>query len=297
MVGDGKKFDYGRQRSSVKTAFIVLTYNRPDALLQVLHALAVQCTGNHEVIIADDGSRPDLLETLNTKLPSFKCPVSHVWHPDVGFTAARARNLAVAYSSADYLVFLDGDCVPGRGFIAAHENLAEPGFFVNGSRVLLSEALTLRIVNDIVDINAVHWSDWIRWRWNGDSNKLIHLVKWPSVLFRKERFFRWKNIKSCNFGVFRQDFLLVNGFDESFQGWGHEDADLVLRLHNAGVQRKNGFCATEVYHLWHAENSRGTETVNRLRVEQRVDSGLVQATQGVNQVFSTPDVKVTSLND
>lgn len=280
----------------MKTAFIVLTYNRPDTLLQVLHALALQCTEQHEVIIADDGSTPEVLEVLGKQLPPFKCPVRHVWHPDTGFTAARARNMAVAISSADYLVFLDGDCVPGPRFVAAHEELAETGFFVNGSRVLLSEALTHRILNNAVNINTARWFDWIRWRWNGDSNKLIHLLKWPNALFRKEHFFRWKKIRSCNFGVYRQDFLLVNGFDESFQGWGHEDADLVLRLHNAGLQRKNGFCATEVYHLWHVEHSRSTETLNRRRVEQRIVSGLVQATQGVKDVHTTPGIKVTPLH-
>ena len=55
----------------------------------------------------------------------------------------------------------------------------------------------------------------------------------------------------------------MNGFDEAFSGWGHEDADLVLRLHNHGARRKNGFFGTEVFHLWHRENSRENEAVNR----------------------------------
>lgn len=280
----------------MKTAFIVLTYNRPDTLLQVLRGLVSQCGEPHEVIIADDGSSQAAIDAVRKALPLFKCPVTHVWHPDRGFTASRARNLAAGSSTADYFVFMDGDCVPNPRFVEAHSALLEPGFFVNGSRVLLSEQLTKKILADEVDINNVGWSDWLRWRLAGDANKLIHLLRWLNAPFRKQRAFHWKKIRSCNFGVWRNDFLRVNGFDESFEGWGHEDADLVLRLHNAGLQRKNGFCATEVYHLWHKENSRNNELSNRQIVTQRLHTGVVRAVRGVDDALVADDVRVTRFN-
>jgi GT2 family glycosyltransferase len=280
----------------VKTAFIILTYNRPDTLVQVLRGLASQCGEQHEVIIADDGSSQASVETVQKGLPSFKCPVRHVWHPDTGFTASRARNLAARSSTADYFVFMDGDCIPNPRFVAGHSALLESGFFVNGSRVLLSELLTKKILANEVDINKACWSDWLHWRLAGDTNKLIHLLQWPNAPFRKEKNFHWKKIRSCNFGVWRKDFLRVNGFDESFQGWGHEDADLVLRLHNAGLQRKNGFCATEVYHLWHKENSRKNELANRHLVTQRLHTGVIRAINGVDDALVADDVRVTPFN-
>lgn len=280
----------------MKTAFIVLTYNRPDTLLQVLRGLASQCGEPHEVIIADDGSSQASVEAVRKALPFFKCSVTHVWHPDKGFTASRARNLAAGSSTADYFVFMDGDCVPNPRFVEAHCALLQPGFFVNGSRVLLSERLTNKILADEVDINHARWSDWLRWRLAGDANKFIHLLHWMNAPFRKERAFHWKKIRSCNFGVWRNDFLRVNGFDESFEGWGHEDADLVLRLHNAGLQRKNGFCATEVYHLWHKENSRNNELRNRHMVTQRLHTGVIRAVRGVDDALVTDDVRVTRFN-
>jgi glycosyltransferase involved in cell wall biosynthesis len=280
----------------LKTAFIVLTYNGVDALLPVLRGLATQCNEHHEVIIADDGSGPAAVEALRKALPAFNCPVRHVWHPDVGFTASRARNLAANNSQSDYLVFMDGDCIPNAHFVQAHAELAEVGCFVNGSRVLLSERFTKRIVANGLDIGRARWFDQLRWRLAGDVNKLIHLLPWPKNLWRKETSFRWKQIRSCNFGVWRSDFLRVNGFDETFQGWGHEDADLVLRLHNAGLKRKNGFCATEVYHLWHLENSRVSESENRNRVKQRMQTGVIRATAGVADAMGAMDVCVTRLN-
>jgi predicted glycosyltransferase involved in capsule biosynthesis len=75
-------------------------------------------------------------------------------------------------------------------------------------------------------------------------------------------------------------------------GWGHEDADFVLRLHNAGLTRKNGFYATEVYHLWHTESSRDMENLNAQRVRERMGSKLVRATMGYEQSLVFPDVRI-----
>jgi GT2 family glycosyltransferase len=280
----------------MRTAFVVLTYNRPDALLVVLRALAPQCSGRHVVVIADDGSRAENVRALREGLPPFACPVRHVWHPDVGFTASHARNLGAAHAEADYLVFMDGDCVPNPGFVQQHERLAAPGHFVNGSRVLLSPALTARALDGKIDLSKLDAAGWLRLRMAGDVNKLTHLLRWPGAPFRVEERFRWKGIRSCNFGLAWRDFEAVNGFDETFSGWGHEDADLVLRLHHHGCRRKNGFLGTEVYHLWHPENCRSGEAANRQRVQDRMKSGIIRAQTGLAEALHTTDTVVTELN-
>jgi GT2 family glycosyltransferase len=280
----------------MKTAFVVLTYNRPDALLAVLRALAPQCTGEHVVVIADDGSRPENVEAVRRGLPRFACPVRHVWHPDVGFTAARARNLGAAAAGADYLVFLDGDCVPNPQFVRQHALLAQPGCFVNGSRVLLGPALTRAALDGKMDLSQLDAAGWLRLRLAGDVNKLTHLLHWPGAPWRIETRFRWKGIRSCNFALAWRDFEAVNGFDETFSGWGHEDADLVLRLHHHGSRRKNGFLATEVYHLWHPENSRAGEDANRQRVLARMETGIIRAEAGLAEALRAAKPEVTELN-
>jgi len=279
----------------MKISFIVLTYNRTDALLAVLRSLAAQCDMRHEVLIADDGSRPDQVEMLYERCPVFKCPVRHVWHPDVGFTAARARNLAASHATGDYLVFLDGDCVPNKSFVAQHTRLAESGCFVNGSRVLLSENLTGQVLNGAIDLPSRPASFWWQARLRGDSNKLLHLLIWPWRLLRVKKGFQWHGIRSCNFAVWQRDFAGVNGFDETFQGWGHEDADLVLRLTHLGILRKNGFMATEVFHLWHRENKRDQESGNKNRVLQRMKTNLVLAEKGLGEIDPASPVKINQL--
>lgn len=280
----------------MKISFIVLTYNRTDALLAVLSSLASQCSLDHEVLIADDGSRIEQVQQLVALCPTFACPVRHVWHPDTGFTAARARNMAAQHASGNYLVFLDGDCVPNKNFVFQHTRLAEAGCFVNGSRVLLSEQLTNQVLNGSLDLSQLSPMFWLQSRIKGDSNKLLHLFTWPWRLFRVKQKFQWLGIRSCNFAVWQTDFADVNGFDETFEGWGHEDADLVLRLHHHGVFRKNGFMATEVFHLWHRENKREKESVNKNRVRQRMGTRLVLAERGLRQIYPGSSVKITQLN-
>ncbi|HZY18483.1 MAG TPA: glycosyltransferase [Ramlibacter sp.] len=280
----------------MRTAFVVLTYNRSDALLAVLRALAPQCGGDDVVVVADDGSRPEHIQALRDGLPRFACPVRHVWHPDVGFTAARSRNLGALHAGGDYVVFLDGDCVPNARFVQRHRQLAQAGCFVNGSRVLLDEALTRRVAAGELDLLALGPAGWLRLRATGHINKLAHLLQWPGAPGRLQRAFRWKGIRSANFGTWMRDFEAVNGFDESFHGWGHEDADLVLRLHHAGLMRKNGYLATEVFHLWHPENSRARESDNRRRVEERMAGRVTRAAVGLAEIARGPAAQITELN-
>jgi GT2 family glycosyltransferase len=280
----------------MKIAFIVLTYNRSDALLAVLRELAPQLGAGHELLIADDGSRPEHVKAMHDGLPAFGCRVRHVWHPDVGFTAARARNLCAARAEADYLVFMDGDCVPVPHFVEQHRQLARRHQYVIGGRVLLSERFTQRVLRGEVVLRRLGFSDWLRLRLRGDANKSTHLLDGIGPFSRVRGRFRWKGIRSCNFAVWKDDCVAVNGFDESFTGWGHEDADFALRLHNHGTARNDAVLGAQVFHLWHRENSRDNEIANRARVQARLESGIIRAAKGMAEALHAPEVIETELN-
>ena len=275
---------------------VITTYNRSDALLAVLAGLARQTDRNFEVIVADDGSREDQRRMLLESGVARALGLIHVWHPDVGFTASKVRNRGVMAAGSPYIVFLDGDCVPEVDFIARHKALAEPGCFVNGSRVMLSAELTQRVIAGAEDVCGRSGLYWLAQRLRGHASKLTHLLRLPSGwAARLRRDFSWKGIRSCNMGVWKADYLRVDGFDESFVGWGHEDADLVLRLHHAGVARKNGFCATEVFHLWHREASRDNESQNARTVRERVGTDIVRSALGYSRQRANDDVVITIL--
>ena len=61
---------------------------------------------------------------------------------------------------------------------------------------------------------------------------MIHL---PAGWQRKNKPREWRGAKTCNLAVWRKDFLAIDGFDESYVGWGHEDADLAVRLIRSGA--------------------------------------------------------------
>jgi glycosyltransferase involved in cell wall biosynthesis len=281
--------------ASQLVSVVITTYNRSDALLAVLNGLALQTDGNFEVIVADDGSRPEQQHAVFRAEVARKLHVTHVWHPDVGFTASRIRNRGVTASSGEYIVFLDGDCVPEVDFVARHKRLAQCGCFVNGSRVLLSAELSNRVLTGSEKVCARSVWFWLVQRVRGQASKLTGLLRLPDWPVRIDRSFSWKGIRSCNMGVWRSDFERVDGFDESFVGWGHEDADLVLRLHNMAVARKNGFCATEVFHLWHEEAARDQESHNARRVIERLQTKVTRSELGYSQKRPNDDVVITRL--
>jgi GT2 family glycosyltransferase len=274
---------------------VITTYNRSEALSLVLKGLAMQNDRDFEVIVADDGSNDAHQTAIASAAARLGLPVTHVWHPDVGFTAACIRNKGVSVASGDYIVLLDGDCVPEVDFIGQHRKLMERACFVNGSRVLLSQEMTKSSVADQIPLSGRSMAFWLGKRLSGDASKLGGKFRFPDFSLRKQKNFVWKGIRSCNMGVWRETYEAVNGFDESFVGWGHEDADFVLRMHNAGLTRKNGYWATEVFHLWHAESSRGHESVNAQKVRERMLSGQILPTSGYMESLGRPGMVVKKL--
>jgi glycosyltransferase involved in cell wall biosynthesis len=264
-------------------SLVITTYDRPDALEAVVEACFAQDDKNFEIIIADDGSTANTRECIERLRARSPVPLQHVWQPDEGFRAAMVRNRGTLAAHGEYIVFLDGDCIPQRDFIARHRALAQRGCMVSGSRVLLSEKLTARVLRERIPVPELGLSAKLRYRFAGHINKVLQLlVRWPDLL-RVRRGASWRRIKSCNLGVWRSDLERVNGFDESFQGWGHEDADLAVRLFHAGVKRKDGAFATEVFHLWHPEARRDQASSNRQVVLERAAAKVTQAERGLRQ--------------
>lgn len=248
-------------------SLILLTYQWPEALDRVLESLACQSHAPSEILVADDGSDARTAACVERWQDRLGVSLQHVWQADRGFRAASARNRAAARASADYLLFVDGDCLALTDFVAWHERLAARGRFVAGNRLLVTRDLTQRIL--VGDARPLDWriGDWLAARWRGDVNRLSPLVRMPQGSWRDWRGTGWRNVQSCNLGVWRDDFLAVNGFDEAFNGWGHEDADLAVRLLRLGLNRRDGQFATGLLHLWHGPADRSRESGNRSLLE------------------------------
>ena len=240
----------------MKTSVVVTTYNRPDALKKVLEGLHHQTILPDEVIVADDGSGPDTGEMIRNFKRDSLYPLHHVWQEDKGFMAARIRNKAILESGGDYLISLDGDCVPGKHFIADHRRLAEKGYFFQGKRILVSKPLASLFTHE--DANS--FGKLLRYAFTNrlkNCHHLIRMVRFPSTACA-----HLKGIKSCNMGFFRNDIFAVNGFNEDFVGWGREDSELAVRLFKYGLKRKGHPFMAICFHLWHEENNRDRLSIN-----------------------------------
>lgn len=269
-------------------SLVISTYNRPDALAAVVEACFSQSDQNFDIIIADDGSTASTAQCVAALKARSPVPMQHVWQADDGFRLAMARNRGTLAARGDYLVFLDGDCIPQRDFIAQHRKLAQRGYMVTGSRVLLSEAFTARVLAEHIDLPGASGAAKFGYRLHGHMNKVLQLLfRLPDIGRAKHRF-SWRRIKGCNLGMWRSDLEKINGFDEGFKGWGHEDSDLVVRMFNAGVNRKDGAFATEVFHLWHREAQRDQASSNRHLVLERAANKTYLASEGLHSSSRQP---------
>jgi glycosyltransferase involved in cell wall biosynthesis len=267
---------------------IVTTWDREDALDAVLRSLSGQTDRDFEVIVADDGSGAATARLVADWLPRLGTPLKHVWQEHHGFRAAEIRNRAILASRGTYCVFLDGDCIARPDFIAIHRSLAEPGWFVTGNRILMSEGLTSTVLRERIEPERWTYQQWVGERSRGGINRTVPLIRLPLGPLRKLRFRAWRGARSCNLGIWRSDLDRVDGFDCAYQGWGREDSDLLVRLLHAGVKRKDGVFATGVLHLWHPAADRARVPDNDRKLDDARSTGRVTALQGLSAMaFAT----------
>ena len=261
---------------------IVSTYNREDALHVVLRALSRQSDRNFEIVVADDGSGPATARVVREWALRTPLPIKHVWQDDRGFRLAGIRNRGIRASAGAYVLFLDGDCIARPNFVAAHRRLAESGWFVTGTRILLSPDLTNHILHEGLEPESWRLARWLVPRARRQLNRFAPLLDLQLGGMRKLIARRWRGARGSNMAFWRADLEKVDGFDTSFSGWGREDSDLFIRLIRAGVRRKDGRFATGVLHLWHPEADRSRLAENDRQLGEVLHSNRITARSGLS---------------
>lgn len=261
----------------MKVSVIISTYNRPEALVKVLEGLLGQTRLPDEIIIADDGSTDETRTALLPFLENKRIQIKHVWQTDDGFRLAQIRNKAILASSSEYLVFLDGDCIPERHYVQDHLHLARKGCFFQGKRVIVNqkahEAFTFSGTQSVFGL--------IRHAVTSGISNSHHIIRIP--FFPSYTTARMSGIRGCNMGFFKADLLAINGFNQAFKGWGREDSEIVVRLYNYGIKRREHPFRAICYHLWHRENTRQTIDVNDQLLEQAMASDSYYCNIGIKQ--------------
>jgi len=134
----------------MRPALVIITYERPDALAAVLATVSRQTLAPAEIVIADDGSGPSTRKVVDDFIARTSVPTRVVSQPHSGFRVTRLRNLAIAATATEYLVFIDGDMLLHPEFIADHARICRRGFYTQGVRTHADAALTERLIADRV---------------------------------------------------------------------------------------------------------------------------------------------------
>jgi glycosyltransferase involved in cell wall biosynthesis len=250
---------------------VVSTWENPLALRKVLEGLCNQVRPAEEVLIADDGSGPETREVVHSF--ASRINAKHVRHDHEGFRKAVILNKTIARASSSYLVFLDGDSVPAPEFVADHAALAEKGCWVQGRRAFVDESC----VGDFEPRLGCILPLILRGKLSGTMKGL----RFPFPMVTRDR--GQRGILGCNLGIWRDDLIAVNGYDEAFVGWGREDADLGNRLYHLGRDRKFVYGRAIIFHLNHPVASRGRVGENQKLLEETIAQRQIRARKGLDQ--------------
>jgi len=263
----------------MRLALAITTYERPDALAAVLESASRQSLAPTEILIADDGSGPPTQEVAAAFIARSRVPARIVSQPHEGFRVSRLRNLAIAATEMDFIVFADGDMLLHPEFVADHARTARRGFFTQGVRVRADASLTQRLIANPAQ-QPGFWSPGL-----GGLRRayLLHAPALASLTRRLANGFI--AIKACNQGCWRDDLVRVNGFNEAIQGWGPEDKELAARLENAGVRRQTLLFGGIAFHLHHPPASRAALPHNLALLEDTRRERRVRCDLGLDAHF------------
>lgn len=258
--------------SAPKISLIISTYQSPAALEKVLQGVQAQTQRAHEVLIADDGSGAptrELIEGWKSRLG-----LRHIWHKDQGFRKTIILNQAVAAATGEYIVLLDGDCVPHAEFIRDHGELAEKNFWVQGRRCFVQEKFVPDFTPGRTPVG--------QWCLTGRITGMAKAFHLPFPVVRRNR--QHRGIIGCNMAFWREDLVAVNGFDEEYTGWGiGEDSDLGARLYHLGRMRKFVYGWAVIYHLNHPQLPKSHVPQSLENLRRTIASGKTRCQRGLHQ--------------
>lgn len=214
-------------RPGGSTSVLTLVRGRDEHLRNLMRGLARQTLPPAELVIA--WMQPEAAPGL----PDPGCPVRHLHVSGEPMPLAAARNRAAEAAAAERLIFLDVDCIPGPGLVAAYAGADSDG-------LLLGEVLYLPDGAVGADLDFARL----------DRLGRVHPAKpaIPQVGLRPEP--EATQLWGLSFALPAAAYRGIGGMDEGFVGYGGEETDLAVRLAAAGVPT-HWLAGARAYHQHH----------------------------------------------
>lgn len=243
-------------QNNLKCSIIISVYKDTDSLDLILESLINQTIIPNEVIISEDGNSKEMVEYVKVAKDKYKkLDIVHLYQEDIGWRKNIALNRAIVASKYEYLIFIDGDCVPFDDFIENHIMQASKKIVLAGKRVELGDQITKEIRSKKLTVSKLTNNYWL-YAIKLIKDKTRHLedilhISYKSFLapfIKKEVNY----IIGCNWSAFKEDILSINGFDETYAlpSVG-EDVDLGWRFRGLGIELKSCRYNANLVHLYH----------------------------------------------
>jgi glycosyltransferase involved in cell wall biosynthesis len=269
----------------IRASLFVTTYELPRHLALVCAGLARQTSKEFEVLFCDDGSKESTHEVIQEFQSQSPVPSRHFWQEHQGFRKCRILNQALAQARGKVCIFLDGDCVPHRSFVQDHLDLQEKGYYLAGRRVEVGEKLSAQLTPQKIRSGYFDYPHWslIQSSFQKDTEFLNRSIRIPFPKLRQVLgMHRIADMKGCNYSVSKENLEAINGFDETYEGYGREDTDVEIRLQNLGLQIKSLKGVALQFHIWHPR--RDFTPANDQRLENLKTSRRVWCENGLTKL-------------
>ena len=259
-------------------SLIVSVYKNIEALHLILLSAIQQSNSNFEIIIAEDDDSKDMKDFIAQFKRNSPLTIKHISQKDEGFMKNRALNKAIAASESDYIIFIDGDCIMHKHFIAMHIRHKENDKILFGRRVLLSEVITNELYTT-KNLQLITLTKLLTSKSNFVETAL-YLPFLPSKISNS------LGICGSNWSIHKKDLIEVNGFDEDYYlpGYG-EDTDIELRLFKKNMHLKKLKNKAIQYHLHHKLNYTDSIEMGDL-LKAKIQEGLMYCKNGIDKYLN-----------
>lgn len=201
-------------------SIVIPTFNRRPTLEVVLPSLLEQTYQDYEILLCDAGSSDgtrELVEQLNS--PKVR------WLPGADSGRAGARNRGLEQAEGQLILFTDADIIADPHLVEVHMSRHQKP----GQRAVVGCEVQ---VKSLEEYEAFRKDPQAHARHKPTRQKLP-----------------WHYFLTGNASAPRSLLLQVGGFDEAFQGYGHEDLELGYRLQKSGLPVE--YASAAVNYHWH----------------------------------------------
>lgn len=220
---------------------VVITHT-PDRLRRTFLALSCQTRAPDTVTLSCDTDDPEIERETRAASDEFGLPIRLITRPRQsksrsGQTRNNAIRALMASGAPDdaRLIFLDGDCAPAPDLVEKHVSRGAGRTLVHAGRINMTAEQTSAFDEDALRAGRLPTTP--------TADQLADVTK-RHARYRRHALLRRVGLMkvhkpkliSANFSLRLRDFVTVNGFDESYEGWGQEDDDLGRRLYMVGVK-------------------------------------------------------------